>query len=136
MLMRCAKCGKPVYATPSSKRTGCRFCYETAPFGRLQSLEPHELDWRKPLYHTATSVFSGEASLRRLAPLGDYAHAAQRIDLYEKEIALEKEQGTVETQEELENEEAGESPGAHSVVDAFRGRLSTLSDAVSERLND
>lgn len=88
MLMRCAKCGKPVYAAPNSQQAECRYCFATSPTWNLAPLKPSELDWRRPLYDAATFMPPGEASLQRFSALGDYTYVAQRIDLCNKETGM------------------------------------------------
>ena len=92
MLIRCVKCGKPVWIEKDVKQAECGYCYAmNAITGPEQAIRPEMIDWKKPLYEEACSMTGRNDEPDWLILLGDYLDAPQRL-----ECALASQQQKIE----------------------------------------
>lgn len=94
MLIRCTKCGKPVFCTPGFRRIECGYCYAmiTEAGESPRQLLPSESDWMGPLLEHIGSLPLKDADPDWTALLKDEpAFIKLRDELMEKAAALARE---------------------------------------------
>ena len=83
MLIRCCKCGKPVYYQGGRKLVECGYCYTTFQLtDPISEIKPGMIDWKKPLYEKAIGISEPSHAADWMILLGDYADAPQKLAHY------------------------------------------------------
>lgn len=71
MLIRCGRCGKPIYVSRPVGIAECGYCYAKVNAKEAERLSPDVLEWKKPLFEAAPAADAASRANRWRVLLGD-----------------------------------------------------------------